>query len=97
MLELNDELFPLTQAGRHWPLREPPSVCTVIRWATKGVGKERVRLETIKVGGRRYTSRAALARFVARLTGGVDASADRSHERSQTYQDAEDECLRAGL
>jgi hypothetical protein len=32
------------------------------------VGERRIKLETVKIGGRRYTSRAALVRFVARLT-----------------------------
>jgi hypothetical protein len=39
---------------------------TVWRWATRGV--RRVRLETAKVGGRRFTSREAIRRFVQTIT-----------------------------
>jgi len=74
MLDLNEELFLLTQAAKHYPASDPPHICTFIRWALRGVGKDKVKLETVKIGGRRYTSRAALARFVARLTSGTDAA-----------------------
>jgi hypothetical protein len=74
MIDLNEELFLLAQAAKHYPASDPPHVCTFIRWALKGVGKDKVKLETVKIGGRRYTSRAALARFVARLTSGTDVA-----------------------
>lgn len=41
---------------------------TLVRWSTRGVrlaGGGVLRLETVRLGGRRATSRAALARFVA--------------------------------
>ena len=43
---------------------------TLRRWA--GLGLRGVRLETIKVGARRCTSREALQRFVRRLTEATD-------------------------
>jgi hypothetical protein len=47
-----------------------PHVSTLYRWASRGV--KGVRLETVVVGGRRYTSAEALRRFAQRLT--VDPS-----------------------
>lgn len=47
------------QEGKH------PS--TVHRWASRGVGG--TKLETFKVGGKRYTTKEAHVRFVARTSG----------------------------
>lgn len=60
-------MFPLSQASPHVTGR--PHVATLLRWALKGVGPGHVKLETWKVGGRRYTNRDAISRFVARLNG----------------------------
>ncbi|MBP3955486.1 DUF1580 domain-containing protein [Gemmata sp. G18] len=48
-----------------------PALPTVYVWADKGVrvGKSRVKLECAKIGGKRVTSREALARFFEALTG----------------------------
>jgi hypothetical protein len=62
---LDEELLPLAKAGELLACR--PHRSTVIRWADRGV--RGVRLTTVTIGGRRYTSRAALARFIARLNG----------------------------
>jgi hypothetical protein len=44
----------------------------------KGVGNPRVRLESEKVGGKRYTTAGAIARFLAALnrTSGEDPATD---------------------
>jgi hypothetical protein len=42
-----------------------PHLSTLIRWSKRGV--RGVRLETLVVGGRRFTSVEAIARFLARL------------------------------
>ena len=55
----------LSKAGRL--LSTNPSPATLWRWAFKGV--DGVKLETFKIGGRRYTTAEALDRFVARLNG----------------------------
>jgi hypothetical protein len=55
----------LSKAGRL--LSTNPSPATMWRWAVKGV--DGVKLETFKIGGRRYTTAEALDRFVARLNG----------------------------
>jgi len=60
-------------------------------------GKERVRLETVKIGGRRYTSRAALERFVARLTGAAEARELQAQRRTAEYVRAGQELDREGI
>ena len=42
-----------------------PHVSTLIRWALRGV--KGVQLDTVVVGGRRFTSLEAIQRFVAQL------------------------------
>jgi len=70
MIDLASEhVVPLTEAGQHLPALHGgrrPHISTLHRWAT--VGFHGVRLETIKVGAARCTSREALQRFVERLT-----------------------------
>lgn len=55
-------LLPSPSAAGGHPVRQ-----TVLHWVHDGVlvAGVRVRLETVKVGGRRYTSVAALERFAA--------------------------------
>jgi hypothetical protein len=62
---LDEELHPLAKAGELLTCR--PHRSTAIRWADRGVRGSR--LETVTIGGRRYTSREALTRFIARLNG----------------------------
>lgn len=98
MIELDDELFPMTQAPRHFPGPAPkPHVSTFVRWAMRGVGRGRVKLETVMIGGRRYTSRAALIRFIARLS---DVSVQKelhSRERGEAMQRAQRELDADGI
>lgn len=62
------EFFPLTHAGRHAPVGLGRlHVKTWIRWALRGVGRPRVRLETWKIGGRRYTTIHAIKKFLTEL------------------------------
>ena len=61
---LREELRPLEQTAQHIPGQ--PHVSTLFRWAGKGV--HGCRLETVLVGGRRFTSLEAVQRFVADLT-----------------------------
>lgn len=58
---LEEGLLSIVDAAEAEGLRISPK--TTIRWALHGTGG--VRLETVKVGGRRLTSRAAIRRFVA--------------------------------
>jgi hypothetical protein len=72
-----ENLFPLAELPDHWPLlpggrRLHRSVG--YRYATKGVGPRRDRLEIVVMGGTRYTSSEAVQRFVERLTEAQDAA-----------------------
>lgn len=72
----NAEYIPLRVAAAKLPGR--PHVSTLWRWATHGVGPDRRRLETVLIGGRRYTSLEALERFVASLSGHKAEVVDRN-------------------
>jgi hypothetical protein len=58
-----EELRPLTRASRDVPGR--PHLATLFRWSRKGI--RGVRLVTMVIGGRRFTSVQAVGRFLARL------------------------------
>ncbi|MEI7688432.1 MAG: DUF1580 domain-containing protein [Planctomycetota bacterium] len=68
-MDENEQLFPLLEAGKYFPSPSRPHYGTIMRWAMHGVGNPRVRLQTKKLGGRRYTSREAIFRFAAILSG----------------------------
>ena len=98
MIENSEELIPLAKAGRHMPLAvQPPHISTCIRWAMRGVGNPRVKLETLKVGRRRFTSKAAIERFIARLTSGELVRELATSQRHKRHQTAGDELDRAGI
>lgn len=69
MIDINrEELLTLAQAARRIPSRTGKGlhVSTVGRWALKGL--RGVKLETIQVGGTKYTSKEAVQRFFDALT-----------------------------
>ena len=70
---LAEEPLALCEATRLLPFR--PSRTTIYNWTTKGrrsvLGKL-VFLETGLVGGRRYTTREAVQRFIRELNGGPE-------------------------
>ena len=63
-ISLDEELLSPAEAARLIPKRRVPS--TIWRWYRHGV--RGVQLETVVIGGRRYTSREALQRFIRRTT-----------------------------
>jgi hypothetical protein len=64
VIDPNDEdIFPLSRATQQ--LKSRPSVATVWRWAQRGI--RGVTLETVVIGGRRYTSHEAFGRFMHAL------------------------------
>ena len=63
LLRRIEELLSLAEASRLLPNR--PHVSTLWRWCRRGV--KGVRLQTVIVGGRRYTTAAFLSDFVAQL------------------------------
>jgi hypothetical protein len=60
----NEEILTMTAASK---LPPRPNVATLWRWRTKGVRGHK--LETMLYGGRRVTSREAIARFLAAING----------------------------
>jgi len=63
-----ETLIKLNKAGEIVPGH--PTICTLWRWYQEGVNG--VRLETALVGGRRFTSREAIHRFIERGTAARD-------------------------
>ena len=64
-----DDYIPLDQAPAHIPGR--PHRATVWRWSLRGLTRkgEIVRLQTTAAGGRRFTTAAWIADFLARCNG----------------------------
>lgn len=58
---LAEDIIRLNEVPQEIPGRV--DVSTVWRWAQRGVGG--IKLETVKVGGKKLTSRQALSRFIA--------------------------------
>ncbi len=58
----------ITDAAKLFPGK--PHVASVWRWIHLGIHGQR--LETIRVGGRRFTSHEAIARFIERTTAAAD-------------------------
>ena len=85
-----DDLVPLDQAAKLLPNRVHKS--TIFRWQSRGV--RGVRLETVRIGGRRYVSRDSLTRFALESTsaasGGIAKPMSRS-ARSRSIGAAEHE------
>jgi hypothetical protein len=57
---LNEDLMTLAEATAYFP--GSPHRATLYRYATQGIGG--IRLETIRAGSRRLTSRQAIRRFI---------------------------------
>lgn len=98
MIDLASEhLLTLAHAAKSLPNR--PHVSTIHRWRLRGV--RGVRLETLMVGGVRYTSSEALQRFFNRTTAvadGTSAPPTRTDkQREQAISRAEAELAAAGI
>jgi hypothetical protein len=88
-----EQLLTMPEVAALLPGR--PSLCQIWRWRTKGVRGRK--LETVIIGGRPYTSRAAVARFCEQR-GGSDAPAMRmSAAREKAIAAAEKELAEAGI
>lgn len=92
------DYFPLTEAGRHVPTGfARPHLKTWVRWALKGVGHRRVKLETWKFGGRRYTCRAAIQKFLVALNAHDGRSSPSPDGPTKAHIQAEHELLAEGM
>lgn len=62
----NEQLIPFSQARDEFPGRKRVGLATLHRWRQRGV-RGGIILETMVVGGVRFTSREAIQRFVAAM------------------------------
>ncbi len=91
-----EQLLTFTQIARMLPSRN--HVSTLHRWRLRGV--RGIKLETVVVGGRRYTSREAVIRFSSAVTAARDGTAPpvrTPHQRQQSIARAEQELAKAGI
>ena len=102
MIDLQHEQpLTLSAAAREVPNRTSGrgvSVSTPWRWALRGI--RGVRLETIFIGGIRYTSREALQRFFAATTAAANGESIPSrtvNQRERAVADAAAELEAAGI
>jgi hypothetical protein len=96
-----ETLIPLTKVPRYIHSPSPPHLSTVMRWVLRGVGNPPVKLATVKVGGRRYTTQVAIDAFISATSSqtpasGTSAVRDRAHEaavrRAEHELDADGVC-----
>jgi hypothetical protein len=92
----SDEVLTLSQAAKRLP--NHPHVSTVWRWHLRGI--RGVHLETILIGGQRYTSAEALQLFIEQTTAATAGKlkperTDRQRRRAQKA--AERDLAKAGI
>ena len=91
-----EELLSLSEAAKVTPGR--PHVSTLWRWQKRGV--RGVRLSTVIVGGRRFTSREAIEQFIAATTAAANGEAPpvrTPRQRQRAIDAAERELAKAGI
>ena len=97
MIDLSTEtVFPVNEAPKHIPGR--PSQASVWRWVLNGVGG--VKLESILIGGKRFTSSESIQRFCDRRTAAADgepAPTRTPRQREREIAAAERACEQAGI
>jgi hypothetical protein len=85
-------LIPLAKVAKILPpeLRNVHA-STAARWALRGIGNPRVKLGTLKIGGRRFVNRELVAKFVAALSRMQGAGEDVfvSSKRQKQMRDAD--------
>lgn len=87
-----DNAIPIVIVCKIVPGR--PNLSTVYRWMNRGVGG--VRLETFRAGGKRFTDRAAIERFIAACSG-EEPAARTPAQREKAATDAEAELSELGV
>lgn len=81
----SEDLVTLPQAGRYVP--GGPSASTIWRWHLRGIRGHR--LEATLIGGRRYTSRQAIERFLRAINGASAAAPSAARLRAISAAEAE--------
>ncbi|MFO0877884.1 MAG: DUF1580 domain-containing protein [Gemmataceae bacterium] len=90
MIEVSEELIPIGRTPELLPFpsrKVHPSTC--VRWAMQGVGRQRIKLETKMIGGRRFTSKQAVLRFIDRLSGDAARTGDLSGVPADAHRQGE--------
>ena len=91
---LTETLVNFQHAGRHIPGN--PALCTLHRWRLSGVRK--TKLETLLVGGIRYTSIEAINRFITEQNADqIPAPAITAGQRRRQAESANRVLQEAGL
>ena len=67
-----EHYLTISEASKNIPGR--PSVSTIWRWINKGIGANSIKLKSIRVGGKRYTTSEMIDEFLIELN-----DLDRSH------------------
>jgi hypothetical protein len=78
-----ETLIPISEAPAHVP-GSRPHLATIWRWIQRGV--RGVNLETVLVGGKRYTSAEAIARFVEETTAAAGGPQPKRGIRSRSRE-----------
>lgn len=87
---LQETLVLFNQPRAFWPVSPAPHIAQLHRWRLNGLlsrGGVRVKLESVMVGGRRYTSTEAVRRFIERLNDD-NASLVTPDDRARTAREA---------
>lgn len=95
-ISLDDQLLTLSQAAKLLPGK--PHVSTLWRWVQHGC--RGIKLESLVLAGRRFTSREALDRFAAATTAAANGSVAPLRTAKQRQRDirrAEQELRDAGI
>ena len=94
---VDSDCLTFTAAAKISPGR--PHAGTVYRWHSRGVSG--IKLQTIRIGGRRYTNRAWLEEFFEAVTRASDASVNPhdklADKREAEIRAAEDDLSAAGF
>ena len=96
MIDITQEtVIPITEAAQHIPGR--PSIPTLWRWVLKGTRGNK--LESILVGGRRFTSVEAIQRYCEQEAGPTETGprGRTSTQRERDLSKADRECAEAGM
>ena len=88
-----DDLFSLTQITRSLPKR--PSPACMWRWYRKGING--VLLETVVVGGRRFTTKVAWTEFVRRTTAAANQLPPEEDDAPKRTESTQRKLKNAGL
>jgi hypothetical protein len=91
-----ETVIPITEASPHFPGK--PHIATIWRWSLRGV--RGAFLETLVVGGRRFTSVEAIERFIARtnaVAAGPSVPAQSPKQRQRQLAAADAVLARAGI